>query len=251
MGLASSAHASLNVFMLASGATGGTISGDKLSVTNVPVGATVTMQFWAHINGADGNNGNDGLLSLAGSFLSTGGGSLGNLTAARAASPLSFKGGGSNDGASGGDLDGDGDNDVGSNNNADPAGFFVARSSNAPYPQWQDTNDDSGTTNSNAPNLLVATVKFVATAGGSATSVNFRKRDVQGQANWYEDATAFTDSDGNQVFTGSKSYDPAAASQWTIGTPVSIQVAGGVVPEPATLGVAGLGALGLLARRRK
>jgi hypothetical protein len=97
------------------------------------VGATVTMNIVAKSTGSDANGGNDGLLSLAGSFLSTrnGGSPRGNLAASRQVSiaglnqTSGFNGAGGQNGTVT-DLNGDGDLNVGSNNDNDSAGFFAA-----------------------------------------------------------------------------------------------------------------------------
>jgi hypothetical protein len=105
------------------------------------VGATLTMNVVTKPAGADANQGNDGLLSLAGSFLSirAGASPRGNLAASRLASvgtlpqTSGFNGAGGQNGTVT-DLNGDGDLDVGSNNDNDAAGFFAARATSAPDP---------------------------------------------------------------------------------------------------------------------
>jgi hypothetical protein len=155
------------------------------------VGATLTMSIVAKVSGIDAAQGNDGLLSLAGSFLSTRTDTFlaphGNLTAVRLTSVAGlpqtsgFNGAGGQNGTAT-DLNGDGDLDVGSNNDNDSAGFFAARATSAPDPVF-----------STAPpyEIIVGTCRYVLTsvgAFGGDTTINFRKREAFGSANWYEDS---------------------------------------------------------------
>src|SRR3954454_20796636 len=103
------------------------------------VGATLTMVVVAKVTGADANQSNDGILSLAGSFLSTHGAATaptGNMTATRQVSTTGlnqtsgFNGAGGQNGTPT-DLNGDGDLDVGSNNDNDSAGFWAVRATSA------------------------------------------------------------------------------------------------------------------------
>jgi hypothetical protein len=202
------------------------------------LGATLTMNIIAKVTAADANQTNDGLLSLAGSFLSTRANSSsprGNL----AASLLfftefqeGFRGPGSSNGAIT-DLNGDGDLDVGSNYDLDADGFFKARATGAPRPVFVFFPPFE---------IFVGTLRYLITDVGSAsyTSINFRRRDVWGGANWYEDSVQNPD-DG--TWSGSHLYnvDPS----WTIGTPVQVIA---TVPDPAMLSP--VAAIALLARRR-
>jgi hypothetical protein len=221
-----------------------TAGGKNFSLLPGAVGATLTMNIIAKSSGQDGNQGNDGLLSLAGSFLSTRAGTSprGNLAASRQVSitglnqTSGFNGAGGQNGTVT-DLNGDGDLDVGSNVDTDSAGFFAARATSAPDPVF-------GT----APpfELQVGTVRYVVTDTGATpgpTTINFRKREAFGAASWYEDSVQNPD-DG--TWSGAHTYN--SDPNWTIGAPVNVF---GQIPEPATLGLASLAGLGLLARRRK
>src|SRR4051794_14161754 len=88
-------------------------------------GATLTMAVVVKVTGADADESNDGILSLSGSFLSTHSTApapTGNMSAARQAGTTGlnqtsgFTNAGSQDGTPS-DLNGDGDLDVGSDNN--------------------------------------------------------------------------------------------------------------------------------------
>jgi hypothetical protein len=207
------------------------------------VGATLTMAVVTKVNGADGNQANDGLISVCGSFLSTrgtGGFPRGNLSASRQISidglnqTSGFNGTASQDGTQT-DLNGDGDLDVGSNFDPDSPGFFAVRGTTAPTPVF-------GT----APpfDIQVGTLRYVVTNGGSnsTTSINFRKREWFGVALWYEDSVHDPDSN---TWSGGHTYN--SDPNWTVGSPILVVS----IPEPATLGLATLATLPVLIRRRR
>jgi MYXO-CTERM domain-containing protein len=213
-GMSAAADAALVIDLRATGVTGqGTVANEK-TVTNVAPGSIVAFDVFAITT--DSNNGNtsdQGILSFAGSFLSAGGTTEGNLVAARAATMTGT--GGSNGLVT--DLDADGDLDVGSNNNASALNFFSARSTTAPTPQFGMT-------------VLVGTLAMTITeATPLETLVNFRVRVAGTAGSWFEDGSQIT------------------SSNFSPGSPVSVNG----IPEPAALGLAGLTALGALARRRR
>jgi hypothetical protein len=207
------------------------------------VGATITMRLIAKVTGVDPDDRNDGLLSLSGAFLSNavnGGAAHGNLSAARVVSIVGlhqtsgFNGSGGSNGAIT-DLNGDGDLDVGSNNDSDSTGFFVARATSAPDAVFGMA----------APyEIVVATVNYTVRSVIGAdftphTDINIRKRETFGGAVWCEDVHDNPDG-GNEEFI--RPYDPPF-QVWDIGAPVTI-----VAPEPAALGLLALPLL--LIRRR-
>jgi hypothetical protein len=206
-------------------------------------GATITMQIWSTVSGFDANFGNDGLLSLAASFLSThvnGGAAHGSLSASRQVSitglnqTSGFNGSGGFNGTQT-DLNGDGELDVGSNNDGDSTGFFAARATSAPDPVF--ATDPPG-------EILIGSVRYVVnsvtgTNFAQETDVNLRKRESFGGATWYEDLNQDPNNDFN--FPHVYPADP----NWSVGSPVVF-----VAPEPC-LGATVLPAILLTDRRRR
>jgi len=262
VGLASTVNAGLltTVEAFAASNAGDIIAPGGKSVAVAAVGDTITFRVFAQVTGANASVADDGLILMAGSFKSSTGGMLGNLSATRQANTgstagLGFTGTGGNNGTII-DLDADTDSDVGSNDPTSSDGFFNARANVAPNPAFQGDNTatDPGYGGTNDPfgnRLLVGTLKFVVTSTGT-TTVNFFKREASsGGALWAEDSVPVTDSDGNTTFTGTHSYDPQNPTQWTVANGVVLNLGGGATPEPASLGLLGMAGLGLLSRRRK
>jgi len=189
-------------------------------------GSTITFNVFAVITPSpdNGNPGDEGFLLGSGSFLSTdvaGGALRGNMTASR---PSTFNGSGSSNGLPQ-DLDGDGDLDVGSNTPATSANFFAARATSAPSPVFGQ-EVQIGTLTMTVGQLLASA------ATGGHTDVNFRLRNnTASAASWFENGSTITPPGGTVVE----------------GSPVVISA----VPEPMTLGLAGLAGMSLLGRRRK
>jgi hypothetical protein len=214
-GLSAMANAALVIDLRATNVVGqGTVSPDGKSVSNVAPGTVVNFNIFANVtDNSPGDTTNQGILSFAGSFLSAGGTTEGHLIATRAAGMTGT--GGSNGLVT--DLDGDGDSDVGSNNNASALNFFSARSKDAPQPQVGDS-------------VLVGTLAMTITeATATETLVNFRVRAASTSGSWFEDGTQIT------------------SSNYTAGAAVSVNG----IPEPAALGLAGLAGMAALARRRR
>lgn len=150
------------------------------SVLITSVGQVVEMELWATVVGADAEGGNDYVSVLTGSFVSTninGGAALGNLSAGNLA-PFNISGSSSGLPA---DLDGDGDNDIGSLE-GDSSAFFAARAdpSAAPF---------AGTVNGNIHTFKVGSLTFTATSllAGQETRIQFAMRSQGPGAAWVED----------------------------------------------------------------
>jgi len=156
-----------------------TTSGGK-TVNITSVGQVVNLDVWAIVTGSDSTATNDAFQWAHGSFLSSdvSGGAAGGTLAASVASP--FDATASSNGTQK-DLDGDGDLDVGSNDNTQPNGFFVARAGGL-----------QGGSDPAPAKFLIGTVSFTVTSlkSGTSTRINFRPRDNVLAAGWAEDATA-------------------------------------------------------------
>jgi Ca2+-binding RTX toxin-like protein len=154
-----------------------TPSGGK-AVTVSSVGQVVDLNVWAVVTAGDTDAANDAFQWAHGSFLSSdvGGGAAAGTLAATVAN--NFAAETASNGA-GVDLDGDGDLDVGSNNNAVADGFFVARSGGSAV----------GGSGAAPARILIGTVKFTVTSlkSGTSTEIKFRPRDNVLVAGWYED----------------------------------------------------------------
>jgi hypothetical protein len=226
---------------------------------SVQAGDTIVFRVFADVTGAAGNAAPDAIQSLSGSFLSNGGGNFGNLTLTAAGITAPFGASGSAAGAQT-DLDGDGDLDIGSNNPGVPAGFFAMRSASLTGPRSTDAAGNSvfpaGANPTDIPNgteyRIISNLRMVvgASAAGS-TLVNYRTRVSNTGGFWSEDATEVSTDNGDGTtafsYTGGVSHTDTTD---VTGLGVTLS-AGGTVPEPATLGLAGLAGLGMLARRRK
>lgn len=183
--------------------------GNSLFVTT---GQVVPMEIWARITpSANGN----GLVSLSGSLISSNGGILANLTAAR---DSNWDASGSQAGTIQ-DLDGDTDLDIGSNTPSSATGYWAVRADSAPNPVPGDS-------------FLIGTVTAtVGALNGATTVVSFRPRgNGNTHALWLEGGVVVNPS----------------TSQFLAGDGVTL-----FIPEPASLGLAGIAGLGLLARRRQ
>lgn len=222
-GMAGAANAALNIDIRATGVTGaGAQLVNSKSVTGVTNGSVVSFDVFAVVTGTNANFDDDNILSVSGSWRSSNGGLLGNI-APVARAPL-FNGLGSSVGLAQ-DLDLDGDLDVGSNNDGAAANFWGARFVDP-------AGSPAGLPNGGRIGFGTFTVTN-ASNGTGQTTINFDGRNAATAANYFQDGASVAEA----------SQD-GAVGLTIVGTP------GGVVPEPATLSLAGLAGLAMVRRRR-
>src|ERR1043166_7382663 len=159
--------------------------GTEVSLTSKT--QVVNVEVWATVTGSDSTGTNDGVQDVFASFISknaNGGAALGTLSATRLAP---FDGTLSANGTKI-DLDGDGDLDVGSNNNLSPDGYFLARSNN--------TTLTGGTLGAHSQSFHIGNLTFTTSqllfGSGAYTQLRFAPRppNVSPEINsavWTED----------------------------------------------------------------
>jgi protocatechuate 3,4-dioxygenase beta subunit len=171
-------------------------SGKSANVTSV--GQVVDLNVYVTVTGTTKGT-NDGFQSLCGSFLGTEtdgnysvGGNINNVN------PTFLYTANGAQSATSQDLNGDGYNDAGSNNNSDIAGFFNARGG---------AIETNGTVSGDSQTFLIGTMTYtvVSLNYGQPTDINFRLRDgiPSGayDAVWLEDGQGENDST-DSVLTG-------------------------------------------------
>ncbi len=176
-------------------------------------GDVVNLALYAIVSGKT-SGANDGFQSVSGSLISSlvNTGSVGGtLSAGLAPDYQAF-------GASNGtqqDLNGDGYIDVGSNDNADVAGFFNARAGGL---------EQDGVVSGDTQRFTIALMTYTVTNfnAGKTTDINFRFRNVQGSsfvALWEEDGVPYNDEDkGATLVVGA----PLVINQGTVATTGSV-----------------------------
>lgn len=169
--------------------------GSTATVANV--GDQVKFDIWFTVTGHDTDLTNEGLQTVNASLLSTnliGGSVNGTITVDTIEAP--FTANGSQTGSQV-DLDGDGDLDVGSNNNANLEGFFLARSSSL--------TTTGGTTEGASRSWKVGTGTFTATTllYGVSTNLVARTREHPFAYTYQEDAVPLQPHNGGVPVAGS------------------------------------------------
>ena len=207
LGLCRSAQSVLRVDLRVTSVEGPAIVHNSQSVLVMGMGARINMDIWAQIIGSNANSLDDGLISLSGSVVSDHV-ELGYLRGTISAELVSaFTAAGSSVGLQQ-DLDGDGDLDVGSNNDSDPANFFAARALSAPNPVA-------------GSEVRIGRASFtadsVATSGAAFAWLYFRPRYNPLAAAWIEDGVVHT----------------PASNAFAYGYGVGVSA----LPEPGPLGV--------------
>lgn len=198
-------------------------------------GVPVNLEVWAIVTGAVSNAGLEGFANGYGSLLSNTGGASGNFTAFLR--NAAFDGSGSQTGALQ-DLDADGDLDIGSNATKNTSDLNALLSgSNLIF-----LRSDAGTAVTaggvgvvDGQSFLLGTTTWTPSGTSGVASLNWRvptfSSGLQREALWQEDDLARNDTNGS----------------FSAGLPVNLSV----VPEPSTVMLIGLGAVGLLVRRRR
>lgn len=139
----------------------------------------INMELWATSTGSNGTGSDDGFQMLLGSLMSGDSGSVKGDLSVKLLDP--FTGLSSSEGDRT-DLDGDGDLDIGSNDNSTSEGYFIARSGGMTY--------SGGSVSVNSNSFKIADVKFTVTSVGSGGDVKITfvpRGGPNGTAIWAEE----------------------------------------------------------------
>jgi hypothetical protein len=214
-------HAGMTLELRATGGSGGVgvVNPKLVDVSEAQPGDIVTFDIIALITGKNANPNDEGFTNVYSSFLSDNAGAVrGNMVAT--VTPL-YRASGASNGFSQ-DLDSDGDFDIGSNVDGSATNFFHARHSSVEPAIGQ----------LHTIGTLTMTLTQIP-KGVFGSTVNCRPRIATVAGAWFEDGSA----------TGTAAQGPSAIG---IGAPVILSD----VPEPGAIGLVGITAAAMFARRR-
>jgi hypothetical protein len=208
-------------------------SDGSTSATVDHLGQTLNLQLWAVVTGANNDPTQDALSDVIGSILTSGVGYKpvqGDLANSANVSPFDANGAAPGNPA---DLNGDGNLDIGSNDNASVAGFFDARAGSA-------QRIPPGIASNGSLEFEIATFDYTVTNlnQGGETDITFRpQQPVAGNVSgvWIEDNTAKSNLNGS--FGGGTPFTITAPSVFPTG-PIAIDDSfNGVPGQPSIVDV--------------
>jgi hypothetical protein len=226
-----SADAGLNIDFRATGIEGQGVRVNQKTVQALTAGSVVRFDIFAVVTGTNGTNADDKFISVSGSLRSTNIGTPGNILGDLVRSVIDpntgqilsagFDGVGFSVGTQQ-DLDGDGDLDVGSNNDSEDNHFWAAHHALG-------TGAPAGSASPTTGGRRIGFGTFTVTSQSFIVSlINFDGRNAMTAASYIQD--------GQIIHEPSfKGFIPISALSW---------------PEPTMLGVAGLTGLAICRPRR-